>query len=413
MKFKIFLTTIISIFCVLFAQDETALYNQPSQKELYSRAREILKNSLENGDLEKGRQALEYLQSKVSSGAPLEKSEEFQIYFELGEYEKGITLYEDAVHAELDPAYHPKAELRNSVNDALSQYLQKKWSSKDNVQNKIRQDSLVNIVNHSEAKQQQKDLFSTLIHLNLLDYIQFKDGDFVNIEDTMQVHQFIDEANQYCEKYPNTDAGIYLKENVIPNVKKHLKQMDDYRRDPLIYNYYTGGLSFYVGKWLIGLLSGNATEYLKDSRGTSLMLEAELQIRRIAFTGFYTFGLITKPKYDKKFWDTHEDESIGLTLGYVAYDTRFLKVTPFIGYGSTVLTTVDEEIEPQIILGVNVDSHLWFSKPFDFLFASFGFNARFKYMMQIGELKDYSGKEDIKATTVHHTFALELGIALW
>lgn len=408
MKLKIFLLIAFCIFSSLFAQDAESLLSQPSKKELYNRARDYLKTFLENKDFEKVYGALEYLQGNTSKGAPLRKFEEYVIYFELGEYEKGITLYEEDVRPSLDSTYY--SEPRAVSFDDLYNYLQERDFSQTS--NKNRLDSIVNEVNHSDIKQQYKDLFSVLIHRAIL-----KDIENIYLVDQRQpgdsvaFTQFYEEAKNYCANYPNTDAARYLKEQVIPTVQRNQNKVDEYRRDPLINQYYNDGLCFYVGKWLIGFLSGDATKYLSDKRGTSLMLEAELQVSRFALSGFWSYGLITKQKHSQEFNGDEkieersetEDETTGFTFGFVTYDSRFLKITPFIGGGLASLRTLDVSIKSQLLLGVNVDSHLWAPRSF-FL----GIKARFKYMMQYGKFIT----SDYTANAFHHIFALELGIFL-
>lgn len=431
MNTRIILFIILSIFGSIFAQDESSLFNKPSKKELYSRAREVLKTSIESKDVEKARQALEYLQANTQNGAPLTRDEEYRIYFEIGDFEKGIILYEDLVHQALDSLYKPKNEERIQVDDVLSQHLATTWRSTGPENHKIKEDSLLNAVNNSDTPQQYKDLFTVLVYLDFINsLIEIKNGDFANPEDTILVQNFLDKSIEYCSKYPMTGPAVYLKEQTIPQIQQRMKEIEDYRRDPFIYKYYTGGLSIYGGKW-IGFLSGEATDYLKDEMGTTFIMEAEIQIRRVALGVFLSWGLITRPKFEKRMWGTYEDESVGVTLGYVTYDSRFLKVTPFIGYSSTELMTADKSINPQLALGLNVDSHLLASKPSDIYGLSFCLNIRFKYMAQIGSLEtsttektfkgyndyeepiyDYKTK-DVSASIINHTFALELGVLIW
>ena len=46
-------------------------FANPSKKELFSRARDALKTSLEQQDYERSRQAIEYLKANLDEGAPL------------------------------------------------------------------------------------------------------------------------------------------------------------------------------------------------------------------------------------------------------------------------------------------------------------------------------------------------------
>ena len=61
-------------FSVPMAQDSTP---KPSKKELFLRARDVLKTSLESGDTARAGQALDYLKTNVEEGAPLTRFEEY------------------------------------------------------------------------------------------------------------------------------------------------------------------------------------------------------------------------------------------------------------------------------------------------------------------------------------------------
>ena len=78
-------------FSVPMAQDSSP---KPSKKELFLRARDVLKTSLESGDTARARQALDYLKTNVEEGAPLTRFEEYLADMETGRYEQGIELYE-------------------------------------------------------------------------------------------------------------------------------------------------------------------------------------------------------------------------------------------------------------------------------------------------------------------------------
>lgn len=430
MNTRIILFIILSIFGSLFAQDEATLFNKPSKKELYARARDVLKSSLENKDMGKARQALEYLQANTQNGAPLTQDEEYRIYFEIGDYEKAIILFEDLIHPSLDPLYKPKTEQRIQVNDILSQYIAARWQSTSPENHKIKEDSLLNIVNNSETPQQYKDLFTVLIYLDFVDnLIILKNNNYVKPEDSVLVQNFLDKSIEYCSKYPMTGPTVYLNERIIPQIQKRQQEIKAYQKDPERNKYYTGGLSVFVGKWL-GFMSGEATDYLDSKMSACMIFEAELQIKRLVLGGFWSYGLETTFKYEEPDRHIYDDESLGLTLGYVAYDSRFLKVTPFIGISTADLMTIDYDIETQFVLGANVDSRLIFKKISQSL-LSLGITARFKYMLQIGTYEPYNSihvgppeidsegrtkyptSNNVSASMLNHTFALELGIFLW
>ncbi|SHK44305.1 hypothetical protein [Fibrobacter sp. UWEL] len=420
------------LFAEETAQEPAFLANsQPSKKELYSRAREALKEALENKDMERAATAFEYLQAGVSNGAPLNRFEEYLIYSELNRYDEAIREYANRRRLVMDSSYTPEQENRITVEDNLSKYLYrglKPFTPEIG-------DSLYNRAVQSDASQENKDLYGVLLaaeHVIGIQTIEYGSKIFFYrvVRDTIRAEDFLKRAKEFVWKYPMSEHAEYLKNQTIPFVQGVMDEERLFARDPWAHKYYTGGLGVYAGKWL-GFLSGEATDYLRDRMGTSFYVEAELQIKRFSLGVFWSFGLVTKPKFNYQIWGTYEDESVGVTLGYTAFDSRFLKVTPFLGYGSTDLETMEMYIDPQYILGVNIDSHLIATRPSHMGAISFGLNVRFKYMMQIGTFDDsetmsrsYKYDDDgnrvradnikgIEATAINHTFALELGLIAW
>ena len=109
----------------LWAQD----MNQPSKKELFRRARDVLKASLESKDYEKAGQALGYLQENVKEGAPLLVFEEYLAEMEMGRYEEGIRNYANQRRILLDSAYNPPNDQRINEKDGLQNYSPPNWIS--------------------------------------------------------------------------------------------------------------------------------------------------------------------------------------------------------------------------------------------------------------------------------------------
>lgn len=417
MKLKILLYAIFCITGCLFAEEIPDIFNKLPKKELTARARTVLLEALTNKDSEKAHTAFGYLQANIKNGAPLSLSEEYMIYFELGEYENGIRAYEKHVLSQKDGTYSNEQDHRIHAHDKLTYFLDAKWSRYYTKNGKIFKDSLINEVNNSGINQEYKDLYPMLIQIDEI-YLSWIQSDGLHdSSESAKIHKYQDQATIYCSKYPTTNTARYLKEQVIPTIDKILKDEETRRQDPFFDRYYTGGFSIYAGKWY-GFLSGEITEYIKDKMDNTLMFEGEIQVRRIAISAIYSMGMITNPKYDTTSWTNENDGNFSMTLGYVVYDSRFLKTTPFAGVGTTFFETKENLVEPLWILGMNIDSRLLFTKP-PKRGTSFGINARFKYMMQIGEFdssNDHNfNKKDpsIEATMINHTFALELGVLIW
>ena len=126
MKKLIVILLVLASFC--FSQEQEGvkkdIYNTPSKKELFSRARDVLKKSLESKDFERAGEAYAYLQANLNDGAPLSIFEEYLIDMEMGKYADGVRKYASQRRILLDSSYTPeKKDERYYEKDALHKYL--------------------------------------------------------------------------------------------------------------------------------------------------------------------------------------------------------------------------------------------------------------------------------------------------
>src|SRR5574344_1650686 len=127
---SVFLLTVFA-FCAAGAAESAAdasLYSEPSKKELFAKARDVLKESLENKNKDRAKQAFQYLQDNVKNGAPLMKFEEYLIHMELVEYEQGILIYAEMRRTVIDSTYTTKKKNRVYAEDPLNSYLKRNFS---------------------------------------------------------------------------------------------------------------------------------------------------------------------------------------------------------------------------------------------------------------------------------------------
>lgn len=422
---------LICFLLVVLATFSFAAESKISKKEMYLRARDVLRESLIDQDVEKSQEAFEYLKANVDKGAPLTHFEEYLALMEMGRFEDGIKLYSGFRRIFLDSGYVPTKEQRISETDALNQYLYRNLSPFT----REKADSLSNRVDSSDINQEFKDLYRTLIYSELVVgvqtyYFNGRSFTYTVIADTTCADEFVNKANDFVANYPLSEHSRYLKNQAIPFVKNYMDKQRLFRKNPWAHKYYTGGIAVFAGKWL-GFMSGSATDYLNDRMGTSFILEGEIQYKRISVGAFMSFGLVSTFKDDKYSSNCNhgcsEDESVGLSVGFTAFDSRFLKVTPFVGISEYYFMETDLYSSAPVLFGVNVDSRFFATAPKHIGALSFALNARFKYMVQIGSLENsYSEKvldEDgflidvkngsFKKTFANHTFALELGVSLW
>ena len=412
----LFFVMMLGFVASLWAQESQMV----SKKSLFLRAREALHESLKNEDYERAATAFDYLKENVRVGAPLEIFEEYLVNMELKRFDDAISIYADGRRAFMDSAYSKKFEMRFREDDGLNLYLYRHLSPFE----KPVADSLIARVDSSDIKQESKDLYRTLLYSEiLLGYktLRSYSSDSVRymyyIKDTTCAEDFLIAAQNYVENYPSSKHSSYLKNQIIPFVQKIMNKHRLYRKDPFAHKYYTGGSNLYVYKWL-GTLSGEGTDYLNSKMGTSFMIELSLRSWRISLNGYYFYGLITylKPEFKgTSDGDSEEDVTYGLNLGFTAFDSRYIRVEPFLGYSRTSFeSAVNAESSDEFALGTNVDYRFWSTTPRNaFSYLTFSCILRFKYMVQFGSFKQEGIGNNKKFGTVRHTFALGLGLGDW
>ena len=409
-------------FSVPMAQDSAP---KPSKKELFLRARDVLKTSLESGDTARAGQALDYLKANVEEGAPLTRFEEYLAEMETGRYERGIELYADMRRIILDSAFKPNWQSRASEDDPLSRYLYRNLSPFDST----KADSLHARVVPSDISDEYKDLYRTLLYSELIINkvpVSVYGVAFVvtTLYDTTNVEHFLTCARDFVGKYPQSTYTRIFKEQTIPYVEERMKPYRDFYKDPFKHKYYTGGLGVFVGQWL-GFMTGDAMDYFHSEMGSSFIGEISLQFGRISLNGLFSYGIVNHPVGESNVYVAGggEDETVGLTLGYTVFDSRWLKAEPFAGVGNYNFMWSDADISTVLMLGVNADVRLFATKPKRLGGISFAIIARFKYMMQFGYFTnetsyyDYKREEhvdlDIDESFMSHQFSLSLGLYLW
>ena len=409
-------------FSVPMAQDSSP---KPSKKELFLRARDVLKTSLESGDTARAGQALDYLKTNVEEGAPLTRFEEYLAEMETGRYERGIELYADMRRVILDSAFKPNWQSRASEDDPLSRYLYRNLSPFDST----KADSLHARVVPSDISDEYKDLYRTLLYSELIINkvpVSVYGVAFVvtTLYDTTNVEHFLTCARDFVGKYPQSTYTRIFKEQTIPYVEERMKPYRDFYKDPFKHKYYTGGLGVFVGQWL-GFMTGDAMDYFHSEMGSSFIGEISLQFGRISLNGLFSYGIVNHPVGESNVYVAGggEDETVGLTLGYTVFDSRWLKAEPFAGVGNYNFMWSDADISTVLMLGVNADVRLFATKPKRLGGISFAIIARFKYMMQFGYFTnetsyyDYKREEhvdlDIDESFMSHQFSLSLGLYLW
>ncbi|WP_405341955.1 hypothetical protein [Fibrobacter sp.] len=397
MKSRLLVFVLIAL-CTAFAEEEAV-----PKKELFSRARDALKTSLETGDKERAGQALGYLRTNVSQGAPLTRFEEYLVNMELGDYESAIPIYVDLRRRKLDPEYRREEETRVQVDDALAKYLQRDLIPLT----KDKADSMYALVDKSDVPVESKKLYLNLLYTEMM----FKDYD-VGMA-------FINAAKDYMMYHPTSLYSEFLaKHKTISAVENLWRRESEFRNDSLKHKYYTGGVGAHVYAWH-GFLGGDASKLWDDEMGDAFMFDLTMRVWRISVNAFWSTGLMIKPK-DVYSSGKTEDESYGLTFGFTAFDSRYLRIEPFVGVGYTVYKYAGFSTESfDNVFGGNVDFRFYASRPSHIGEMTYAIDLRFKYMVQMGEFDGAfeTGNSIVVAdggiSANRHVFGIGLGVELW
>lgn len=185
---------------------------------------------------------------------------------------------------------------------------------------------------------------------------------------------------------------------------------------------YWVDLAVFFGSWA-GTTTGAVNDYLDVKMGVPLILDFELQLSRVAVGFYYSFGLIHRmpylydgaalTEYDRDNEET--DESMGLTLGYAVFNTSYLELQPFIGFGGNYFNNgLDDMVFSTFVTGGNVDIRLGANhvKSTDVAFE-LGFMLRLKYIAEFGSFSDKYKDVEHKDYFINHIFAISIGIAIW
>ena len=193
-------------------------------------------------------------------------------------------------------------------------------------------------------------------------------------------------------------------------------------KDPWAFKYYTGGLGVFVGKWA-GFIAG--TDELDARMKMSAIVEASLQVWRISANFFFSSGLLTYLNYlerDKWWRQGTADESYGVNFGYTLFDSRYLKVEPFLGFGTYQFHAISDQWDWRcgqcssdvVSLGANVDLRTFMTSLGESMGAAIAIIVRLKYMAQFGSFyDDCSTSKVYDEGFIVNTFALTLGVYLW
>ena len=175
-------------------------------------------------------------------------------------------------------------------------------------------------------------------------------------------------------------------------------------------------IALFFGSW-VGTTTGDV-----NKMGFPFIIDFELQLSRVAVGFYYGWGLIHSFPYlyDDGYFTEYDrdneatDESLGLTLGYAVFNTRYVELQPFIGIGENIFNNGADDMQfSTFIMGGNVD----FRFDSGYINAGeIGFNLglmlRLKYIAEFGSFSDKYRDVKYENYYINHIFAISLGIAI-
>jgi hypothetical protein len=323
------------------ANIEQAILAEPlPASEMVRRARSYLLKCLQNCDKEKALQTIEYLNDAFSETlCPFSGMEKGLSYLHADRYDSALTALigarrlaapkaKKAVSFEDRCVVEAKNErFRSSriIYDELYAFLER-----DYPKTAAQIDSLISQIQASSVDAFYKD--EALAFVPVIFTASFGRAEAPMVEKVCAA------GNAFVQKYPANEDGVWLEANFVKPLQKRLSRNPETFEDPVQSHLYTSGVGFEFLSG-IGMLTGD----LKDEfhhKYWSYYAAIPIQLYRVVFTPFLSFGTLetrNHRRFENVLWEENSDLSVysaGITLGFVLYDSRYVKFEPFVGIGS-------------------------------------------------------------------------------
>lgn len=320
---------------------EQAILAEPlPASEMVRRARSYLLKCLQNGDKEKALQTIEYLNDAFSETlCPFSGMEKGLSYLHVDRYDSALTALigarrlaapkaKKAVSFEDRCVVEAKNErFRSSriIYDELYAFLER-----DYPKTAAQIDSLISQIQASSVDAFYKD--EALAFVPVIFTASFGRAEAPMVEKVCAA------GNAFVQKYPANEDGVWLEANFVKPLQKRLSRNPETLEDPVQSHLYTSGVGFEFLSG-IGMLTGD----LKDEfhhKYWSYYAAIPIQLYRVVFTPFLSFGTLetrNHRRFENVLWEENSDLSVysaGITLGFVLYDSRYVKLESFVGIGS-------------------------------------------------------------------------------
>lgn len=320
---------------------EQAILAEPMPAgEMVRRARSYLLKALISHNKEQAVQTIEYLRSQYSSVlCPFSGMEEGLAYMHAAAYDSALTTlvkerrlfapkarkavtYEDQCVVDARSNNLRSARL---IQDELYVYLA------DNFPKTAFQiDSLVLEIQNSSVETFYKDAAPAFVPVVF-------NASWGRTE-ASTIQKVSSAGSAFVAKYPANENGAWLEANFVEPLQKRTSNEAKASNDPIQNHLYTSGVGFEFLSG-IGMLAGD----LKDEfhhKYWSYYAAVPIQISRFVFTPFLSFGTLetrNNRQFSDVLWEEDSDLYVysgGISLGFVAFDSRYVKLEPFVGIAS-------------------------------------------------------------------------------
>lgn len=394
---------------------EQSLMNEEGSDMSYVyRGRDALMQAIRNGDTAEISQKISDLDNMKANGiVPLVNIEKEVIYL-------NSKMWRQLLHHEVNlfKTYYDSVEVEKgqyAENDELMLYVKKKIEGIDT--NTTLYGTVSNQIENAQLEESEK----LELEIMLLLHNAYSKGAHVRIAEA---------SKTFCERYPDHPDAAWIKNSVAaPAERMNVSQMyyaerAEHKEENIAKSLYTGGFGFNLFFLSGGMAFGMDDLYRSDlfePEETSINIEFYLQIKKFSFSGELLASGATGVN------------SYSFGIGYVAYDSRYLKVRPYIGLGmpamileakTDVYGSVHGESENEHLckgcnemysesLGLTLAANVDFKFATLYLFTS---NRKFFSPSIVGKFGiSYISFEDtfVRGSGVSPFFSLGLGMYLW
>jgi hypothetical protein len=294
--------------------EQSLMNEQGSEMSYVYRGRDALMQAIKNGDTAEIAQKISDLDNMKANGiVPLVNIEKEIIYMDNKMWRQLLNHEVNLFKTYYDSVETEKGQY--AENDELMLYVKKRIESIDT------NTTLYGTVSNQIEKAQLHESEKLELEIVLLLHNAYSKGAYARIAEA---------SKTFCERFPDHPDAAWIKNSVgAPAERMNVSKMyyadrAEHKEDNISKSLYTGGLGMNIFFVSGGLAFGMDDLYRSDlfePEESSINLEFYLQIKKFAFIG----ELLAS--------GAKGVNSYSFGVGYVAYDSRYLKVRPYVGLG--------------------------------------------------------------------------------